>query len=140
MKEQLYAFYGEGDSKYQAKLSNIWRLGQRNFALEWRELLRELRRLAGRDIPEEFALPSCLGFELSNAAIAERERTREALEGAPDAWPVVRLVYRTVCIFLDILYGGPPHRTVLGARDSGAPPVPGILQLSTFAQHTRMVP
>lgn len=108
LKEQLYAFYGETDSKYQVQLSNIWQLGRRNFALELREFLRELKRAVGRDIPEEFAPPSCLGFQLSNAAIAEREKAREASEGRPDAWPVVRFVYSSVCFFLDVIYDGRP--------------------------------
>lgn len=106
--EQLYAFYTEIDSKYQPRLSNVFSLGRVNFGLELRESLQSVQRMFGFSLPEAYSPPSCLGFELSNAAIAARERAREERDGVPDAWPLVRLAYSSVCFVLDVAYGKRP--------------------------------
>lgn len=101
-------YYSDDEHLYQPLLSSAVSLAVRNFNVELRALLRELRRAVGVDAAPPYAPPQCLGFRLSKDGIATREREREAEDGAPDVWPPVRLAYEAVCVSLDLLYEGRP--------------------------------
>lgn len=52
--------------------------------------------------------PFCLGLVLSNEAVKEAERRREATGGRVEAHPVSRGLYDLGCLFLDNLFDGRP--------------------------------
>ena len=53
-------------------------------------------------------MPASLGLVLSNEAVTEAERKREASGGRVDAHPVSRKLYDVGCLFLDTLFDERP--------------------------------
>lgn len=107
-KEHLGAYFDADESMYQASLTNVARLAVQNFAIELGELQTAFRRVVGLDPPLRYTPPECLNFQLSNEAIANREREREFNEGeVPCGW-FVRTVYGITCQLLDVRYAERP--------------------------------
>lgn len=107
-QEQLKAYYDADEPYYQTSLSNVFRLALRNFSIELGEIFDTLRRIVGSDPPLRSTPPECLNFQLSNDAVAERERHREVTNGEIQASPFVRQIYRISCKLLDLRFDGRP--------------------------------
>lgn len=57
---------------------------------------------------DPYAPPECLQLSLSNEAVFEAERRREASGGRVDAHPISRTLYNIGCLFLDRLFDERP--------------------------------
>lgn len=57
---------------------------------------------------DPYTPPECLQLSLSNRAVAEAERRREAAGGRIDAHPISRALYKGGCFFLDGLFDERP--------------------------------
>lgn len=108
MKEQLYAYFEVGNDKSETRLAGAGKLAADNFATELRELVGVVRRGIGLDAPSRFSPPMCLNLQLSNDAVAEREREVERIEGRVQVAPWARFIYDVTCRFLDFRFNGRP--------------------------------
>lgn len=83
-------------------------LAQSNFKRQFGALAQGAwETLVGREVTNT-TMPECLGLTLSNAAVTNAERRREAANGGVDAHPVSRVLYNVGCFFLDNFFDGRP--------------------------------
>lgn len=106
--EHLSAYFQSSDTTYQPTLASFGRLALQNFVVELGELLTSLRRSVGLDPPMKYVPPEVLSFELSNEAVANRERERAFANGDIPASKLTRFVYDALCWVLDELFDGRP--------------------------------
>lgn len=97
------ANYFDGDRPAPA-----WELAQTNFLKQGATILGQIGEAVGLQKRDPGAVPSSLGLVLSNEAVTEAERKREASGGRVDAHPVSRKLYDVGCLFLDSLFDERP--------------------------------
>lgn len=106
--EHLGAYFDADDSNYQTRLRNPATLAMQNFVTELGELLIAFRRVLHLEPPVQYTPPDCLNLQLSNEAVANREREREFAHGEMKASAFVRMVYDVTCGLLDVRFDGRP--------------------------------
>jgi hypothetical protein len=97
------ANYFDGDRPAPA-----WELAQTNFLKQGATILGQIGEAVGLQKRDPGAVPASLGLVLSNEAVTEAERKREASGGRVDAHPVSRKLYDVGCLFLDTLFDERP--------------------------------
>ena len=97
------ANYFDGDRPAPA-----WELAQTNFLKQGATILGQVAEAVGLQKRDPGAVPASLGLVLSNEAVTEAERKREASGGRVDAHPVSRKLYDVGCLFLDTLFDERP--------------------------------
>mmetsp|Transcript_23576 Transcript_23576/g.61525 ORF Transcript_23576/g.61525 Transcript_23576/m.61525 type:complete len:385 (+) Transcript_23576:137-1291(+) len=97
------ANYFDGDRPAPA-----WELAQTNFLKQGATILGQIGESLGLQKRDPGAVPGSLGLVLSNEAVTEAERKREASGGRVDAHPVSRKLYDVGCLFLDTLFDERP--------------------------------
>ena len=97
------ANYFDGDRPAPA-----WELAQTNFLKQGATILGQVAESIGLQKRDPGAVPASLGLVLSNEAVTEAERKREASGGRVDAHPVSRKLYDVGCLFLDTLFDERP--------------------------------
>ena len=97
------ANYFDGDRPAPA-----WELAQTNFLKQGATILGQVAEAIGLQKRDPGAVPASLGLVLSNEAVTEAERKREASGGRVDAHPVSRKLYDVGCLFLDTLFDERP--------------------------------
>jgi ubiquinol oxidase len=97
------ANYFDGDRPAPA-----WELAQTNFLKQGATILGQIGESVGLQKRDPGAVPASLGLVLSNEAVTEAERKREASGGRVDAHPVSRKLYDVGCLFLDTLFDERP--------------------------------
>ena len=97
------ANYFDGDRPAPA-----WELAQTNFLKQGATILGQVAESIGLQKRDPSAVPASLGLVLSNEAVTEAERKREASGGRVDAHPVSRKLYDVGCLFLDTLFDERP--------------------------------
>jgi ubiquinol oxidase len=101
--ELPYQNYMDGD-----RPAASWKLGADNFVKQGKTIFVQLGETVGLIPKDPLRPPFCLGLVLSNEAVKEAERRREATGGRVDAHPVSRGLYDLGCLFLDNLFDGRP--------------------------------
>mmetsp|Transcript_36976 Transcript_36976/g.118540 ORF Transcript_36976/g.118540 Transcript_36976/m.118540 type:complete len:390 (+) Transcript_36976:53-1222(+) len=96
-------FYLDGD-----KPASAWELAVANFLKQSATIGQQLGESVGFLEKDPLRPPDCLGLVLSNEAVAEAEKRREAAGGKVDAHPVSRKLYEVGCFFLDSGFDGRP--------------------------------
>eukprot|EP00629_Pelagomonadales_sp_RCC1024_P015420 CAMPEP_0119268822 /NCGR_PEP_ID=MMETSP1329-20130426/6468_1 /TAXON_ID=114041 /ORGANISM="Genus nov. species nov., Strain RCC1024" /LENGTH=356 /DNA_ID=CAMNT_0007268805 /DNA_START=185 /DNA_END=1252 /DNA_ORIENTATION=+ len=91
-----------------SKPEAAWLLGAENFQKQGATILVQLAEQIGLVQKDPARPPESLGLVLSNAAVSEAERLREASGGRVDAHPVSRALYDVGCLLLDNLFDGRP--------------------------------
>mmetsp|Transcript_13052 Transcript_13052/g.42237 ORF Transcript_13052/g.42237 Transcript_13052/m.42237 type:complete len:413 (-) Transcript_13052:180-1418(-) len=95
--------YLDGD-----KPDAAWALAATNFVKQGRTILSQIGETVGLLPGDPLRPPACLGLSLSNEAVKEAERRREAAGGSVDAHPVSRTLYDVGCLLLDNLFDQRP--------------------------------
>ena len=83
-------------------------MAQTNFLKQGATILGQIGEAVGLQKRDPGAVPASLGLVLSNEAVTEAERKREASGGRVDAHPVSRKLYDVGCLFLDTLFDERP--------------------------------
>jgi ubiquinol oxidase len=94
------------------KPASVFILGSKNFIKQSKgiaeQLLANIGVVSEKYVPPEERLPLCLGLTLSNEAVKEAERRREARDGRVDTNAVARALYDVGCFVLDELFDKRP--------------------------------
>lgn len=108
-KKEEYLFDEIRPHRITSRPSSALALAASNFVKEGSTLLTQLAERVGLGQPDALKLPGCLGLTLSNDAVMETERRREAAgDGVvPDSF-VSKTLYDVGCALLDNLFDGRP--------------------------------
>lgn len=88
--------------------NSSWMLALNNFQRQGVSLLQQGLEEIGLKEKDPLRPPGCLNLKLSNEAVMEAERRREAACGGVEAHPVSRGLYDLGCLILDRVFDGRP--------------------------------